>query len=176
MPIDPTRADPDGTIETREDGRRVLRYERHLPHPPQRVWRALTEPEELVGWLAEAELDNLEGGTIRLRWLNTDPNGNHAIMRGTTTRLPPPQLLEIDSDIHGRLRWELRPARSGTALTLTITIDAADGQVELAAAGWHTHLEHLADSLNGQPVDWSRWDREHLPRWRQHHARYAGRT
>lgn len=176
MPIDPTRPHPDGTIGTRDDGRGVLRYERYLAHSPQRVWAALTEPEQLVGWLAEATLDGIEGGAIRLRWLNTDPNGNHAIMQGRITRLEEPRLLEWDSDIHGVLRWELRPAGSGTRLTLTITIEAAREQVELPAAGWHTHLEHLAESIDGQPVDWTRWDRDHLPRWRQHHVRYAGRA
>jgi hypothetical protein len=34
-----------GTLQTTEDGRLVLRYERRLAHSPQRVWRALTEPD-----------------------------------------------------------------------------------------------------------------------------------
>src|SRR6266511_1871394 len=34
-----------GTLQTTEDGRLVLRYERRLAHPPQRVWRALPEPD-----------------------------------------------------------------------------------------------------------------------------------
>ena len=33
----------DGTLETR-DGRHVLRYERRLAHPVERVWAALTQP------------------------------------------------------------------------------------------------------------------------------------
>ncbi|MCW2567279.1 MAG: hypothetical protein JWN54_1376, partial [Mycobacterium sp.] len=31
-------------------GRWQLRFTRRLPHPPQKVWRALTEPEHLAAW------------------------------------------------------------------------------------------------------------------------------
>jgi len=33
-----------------EQGRSVLRFERLLAHPPERVWRALIEPGELAHW------------------------------------------------------------------------------------------------------------------------------
>jgi uncharacterized protein YndB with AHSA1/START domain len=33
-----------------EGGRYVLRFERHLGHSVERVWRALTEPSELAHW------------------------------------------------------------------------------------------------------------------------------
>ena len=32
------------------EGRSVLRFERLLAHPRERVWRALTEREELEAW------------------------------------------------------------------------------------------------------------------------------
>jgi hypothetical protein len=32
-----------------EAGRTTLRFERILAHPPERVWRALTEKDELEG-------------------------------------------------------------------------------------------------------------------------------
>jgi hypothetical protein len=38
---------PDGTLATRDDGRAVIRFERHLAHPVDEVWRALTTPEEM---------------------------------------------------------------------------------------------------------------------------------
>jgi hypothetical protein len=44
----------DGVLEKKE-GKDVLRFERHLAHPIERVWAALTEPGELVGWWGEAE-------------------------------------------------------------------------------------------------------------------------
>jgi uncharacterized protein YndB with AHSA1/START domain len=38
-----------GTLET-VDGRPALRFERRLAHPVERVWRAVTDPDELARW------------------------------------------------------------------------------------------------------------------------------
>jgi uncharacterized protein YndB with AHSA1/START domain len=165
----------DGTIEQRGDTR-VLRYERRLDHPIERVWAALTEPAELRGWLAEADVDLVLGGRVHLRWLNTDDEGNTAVATGTITALEPPHLLELDTDIHGVLRWVLRDDDGATDLTFTVTTSAPDDQLLLALSGWHIHLEHLADALAGRPVDWPRWGDEHRPRWDEIHARYAARA
>ena len=171
----PTTHPADGTIETRE-GRHVLRYERRLGHPVDRVWAALTEPRELRGWLADAEVDLRPGGRVRLAWLNTDDQGNHAVATGTITALEPPRLLEFDLTPHGLLRWDLRELDEGTALVLTVHADAPSDQIGLALAGWHIHLEHLADALDGRPVDWPSWDAVHRPRWKEIRAAYSARS
>ena len=176
-PNTPVTAHPaDGTIETRGDGRRVLRYERRLAHPVQRVWAAITEPAELRGWLADADVDLVAGGRVQLRWLNTDDEGNTAVATGTITALEPLRVFEVDTDIHGVLRFELTPDDGVTALTFTATTPAPDDQVLLVLAGWHIHLEHLADALDGRPVDWPRWSEEHRPRWGEIRERYAARA
>jgi uncharacterized protein YndB with AHSA1/START domain len=163
----------DGTVETR-DGRHVMRYERRLAHPVERVWAALTQPSELRGWLADADIDLVAGGRVQLRWLNSDDEGNRAVAEGTVSALDPPLLLELDTEPHGILRWELREAGDGgTALTLTVSVPAPNEGVELARAGWHIHLEHLADTLDGRPVDWPSWAREHSPRFDGIQAAYA---
>ena len=165
----------DGTLETR-DGRHVLRYERRLAHPVDRVWAALTEPAELRAWLADADIELVRGGAVQLRWLNTDDQGNRAVLNGTITALEPPRLLEIDSDIHGVLRWELRPDDRGTALVFIVSVPAPNDAMRLLRAGWHLHLEHLADALDGRPVDWPRWDADHRPRWQELHDAYAAKA
>ena len=43
----------DGTLET-IDGRPALRFERTLPHPMERVWRAVSDPAELERWFPAA--------------------------------------------------------------------------------------------------------------------------
>ena len=35
-------------------GRWQLRFRRELPHPPDKVWRAITEPEHLKAWFPMA--------------------------------------------------------------------------------------------------------------------------
>ena len=39
-----------GTVERGEDGY-VVRFERQLHHPREKVWRAITESEHLVHWM-----------------------------------------------------------------------------------------------------------------------------
>lgn len=154
-------------------GQVVLRFERRLKHPVERVWAALTEPEELLGWWGEAEVDLVEGGRFSVRWLNTDEHGNGAVMRATITRLEPPNLLETSGDIHGVLRWELRPdGDDGTVLTFSSTLELPDEYRTKVLAGWHYHLDALAEILEGRSVDLVG-----LPNdcWRLIHERYAAR-
>lgn len=165
---------PDGTVDTAPDGRPVLRFERHLGWPVERVWQSLTVPEELVKWLAEAEIDLTEGGRVELRWLNTNEEGDHTVAQGTITELEPPRLLEIDTDVHGVMRWELRHGeRDSCLLMFTNTIDLPPEALTDHLSGWHIHLEHLADALAGRPVNWPTWTQDHRARWAEHRDRYA---
>jgi len=165
----------DGTIERREE-HHVIRFERRLAHPVERVWRAITEPDEIAAWLALAELELEQGGHVVLTWQNTDAEGNTAVARGTVSALDPPRLLELDTDIHGRLRWELEPLGDRTALTFTAEVELpADFETEVIA-GWHIHLDHLEEVLDGGTIDWPNWDRDHRPDWELIHERYAART
>jgi uncharacterized protein YndB with AHSA1/START domain len=162
----------DGVAEPRDDGGFVLRYERRLDHPIERVWASLTEPEQLEQWLAAAEVEPVVGGRIVLRWLNTDDEGNQAVMTAAITRFDPPRLLEYEGDVHGRLRWELRPDGDGCVLTLTNETSAPPEHLVKVLAGWHVHLDFLEDALAGHPVDWPNWPRD---RWQVHADRYAAR-
>ena len=164
----------DGTLE-RRGGKQVIRFERRLDHPVERVWRALTDPDELAAWLALAELELVEGGRVVLTWQNTDTEGNTAVARGTVSALDPPRLLELDTDIHGRLRWELEPNGDGTALTFTAVAELPEEFETKVRAGWHIHLDHLEQVLDGGTIDWPNWDRDHLPEWERIHERYEAR-
>jgi uncharacterized protein YndB with AHSA1/START domain len=178
-----------GTIEEAGD-KHVLRYERQLDHPVERVWAALTEPEQIRGWLAAAEeLELAKGGAIVLRWLNVpddlqewegkgvDMPEDHdpaAPVRGTITELDPPHLIEYETDQMGLMRWELRGEGSGCALTFTNTIELPEGHPpEQTLAGWHIHLDHLEEALAGQEADWSNWTEKYMDRWQAIRERYA---
>lgn len=178
-----------GTIE-QSGSKHVLRYERQLDHSVERVWAALTEPEQIRGWLAAAdELDLTEGGAIVLRWLNVpddrqewedrgveldDDHDPAAPIRGTITRLEPLHLIEYETDQMGLLRWELRGEGSGCALTFTNTIELPEGHPpEQTLAGWHIHLDHLDEVLAGGEIDWSNWTEKYMHRWSAIRERYA---
>ena len=55
-----------GTMETTDDGRYVLRYERRLRHPIERVWEALTDPSRWRSGGRGPRSGAAEGG--RARW------------------------------------------------------------------------------------------------------------
>jgi uncharacterized protein YndB with AHSA1/START domain len=162
----------EGTVRE-VDGLHEIRYERRLNHPIEKVWAAITQPAGLIGWLAEAEVELALGGRVQLRWLNTKEPGDSIVARGTVTAFDPPHLVEYDTDIHGRLRWELKAQGEGCLLIFTCTIALSPEQLLSHTAGWHIHLDHLAEALNGQPVDWPRWWTDHYPRWQAIHDRYA---
>ncbi len=55
-----------GTVVGRGD-HATLEFRRHLPYPPEVVWKALTDPPELAIWyLAQGTIDGRVGGTIEL--------------------------------------------------------------------------------------------------------------
>lgn len=113
-------ATTDGTLETRDDVH-VLRFERRLAHPIDRVWAAITEPSGILRWLGEAEIDLVEGGRVTIRWLNRfsaeqaerygiegmEEGHEESVMNAAVARLDPPRLLELESDVFGQLRFEL---------------------------------------------------------------------
>jgi uncharacterized protein YndB with AHSA1/START domain len=143
----------DGTVSRTDDGRYLISFERRLAHPPKRVWEALTRPDELIAWWGDADVDLTEGGRFEVRWLNTDDEGNAAEMQATIARLEPERLLVLDGDIHGTLRWELAPDGDGTLLSFRSTVELEPEFLTKVPAGWHFHLDALADHLEGRSTD-----------------------
>jgi len=154
-----------GTVHTRADGYQ-LRFERHLLHPVERVWAALTDPAQLAQWLAPGEIELTLGGRVSLAF--TDGDG---VIDGRVTAIAPPRLLEFtwtdqDNDF-GFVRWELVDD-SGTRLVLTHTVpEAARGFGLPMLAGWHSLLDQLAALLDGEPLPSSG------ERWQELHDHYA---
>jgi uncharacterized protein YndB with AHSA1/START domain len=152
----------DGVVEQGPDGSTQIRFERRLPHPIERVWRALTDPAELRSWWGDADLDLTEGGRFALRWRNTDEHGDAATLDGAISKLDPPHLLEIsggwgstagpDLGTRTTLTWELEADDDQTVLRFTNTV-APPPQDPRTAAGWHFHLDALATALAGGEVD-----------------------
>jgi uncharacterized protein YndB with AHSA1/START domain len=156
----------DGSVEQREDGNAVIRFERQLAHPIEKVWAALTERGELIKWWGDATLDLVEGGDFKLRWLNTDDEGNAVAIDATISSLDSPRLLEtvgvwastsqsgksID-ERHAVLRWELEADGDETVLRFTNVVQLTDEERANVPGGWHYHLDALATALDGGTVD-----------------------
>ena len=168
--------DFDGIVQTRDAAHRTLCFRRHFDVPVAAVWPYLVRPELLSGWLAAADtLEPAEGGAVVLRWLNTDDQGRSTVAAGRVTGFDPPTLVEYDTDVHGRIHLELQDEGGGSALALEVTLPAPVQGLATRLAGWHLHLDYLADALDGEPVDWSDWDRDRVERWQPLYEWYAAR-
>src|SRR5437764_14770034 len=94
-------AEADAILED-DHGRTVLRFERVLHHPPEKVWRFLTEPDGLRGWHPSPfELEPDVGGVVRYL-----PPDGAAFGEGEVTEIDPPGVLAYTWG-EGMLRWQL---------------------------------------------------------------------
>jgi uncharacterized protein YndB with AHSA1/START domain len=141
--------------QDRERERALLEFSRHFNHSPERVWRALTEDDQLAAWFPTT----IDGGrsagaalTFRFEHVEIDP------MQGEMLTFEPPSLLEFTWG-GDRLRFELEPDGDGTALTFVVELDML-GKATRDGAGWHQCLDALGRSLAGDPArpdDPDRW-------------------
>ena len=82
-----------------------------FPAPPDEVWEALTDPEQLEEWFAnDVELDAREGGEGVFRW--DDGEERHA----TVVEAAPGERLVLDWDEEGTVVLTLEEVEEGTRL------------------------------------------------------------
>jgi uncharacterized protein YndB with AHSA1/START domain len=132
------------------DGRPALCFERHLRHPVDAVWRAVTDPAELAHWFpATVTVDLREGGAMAFEF------ADHAELppsSGTVIEYQPPRRLAFDWD-GTVLRFELEPVDGGTACLLRFTHLLRDRDAAARdMAGWHVCLDALGEHLDGKPA------------------------
>jgi uncharacterized protein YndB with AHSA1/START domain len=102
----------------------------HVSAPQQRVWEALTHPEEWPQWwryveqveLLEAGNEQDVGALRRLHWGTRLPYAIDLLVR--TTVVSEPRVLEVaaSGDLAGQGRWDLKPTASGTRVRYTWSI------------------------------------------------------
>lgn len=156
----------DSTLRT-EDGRPVLRIRRFLPHPPQKVWRAVTDPAHLASWFpATVAMTPRMGETITFAPDAAAPDGE-----GVVTELDEPRVFAFTWN-NDAFRIELLPADDGCELVFTHTFDA-DDRVNAGsfAAGWNACLDALAAGLDGVPAPGMSAE-TYAARHEEYHARF----
>src|SRR4051812_47717849 len=108
--------------DVRKDGEKwTLVLVRELRHPPAKVWKALTDPDQLREW-ATYDADRSLGavGTVTLSTVGA-PTSHVSETR--VTRAEAPRVLEFSWGGQD-LRWELEPlGTNGTRLTLLHNIN-----------------------------------------------------
>ena len=153
-----------GRLGEQGDGRWTLRFTRHLAHPADRVWRALTESEHLGAWFPQRVVGDLLTPGADLRF--EDPDGEHGSFEGQVVAVEPPLLLEIrwGTDI---LRFEIVPDDNTCSLLLTDTFGEV-GKAARDGAGWHTCLDFLEVELDGGKPSFTTGER-----WKSVHHLYV---
>ena len=144
-----------GTLET-AGSRWRLRFTRRLAHTPEKVWRAIVEPEHRDTWFPQRIVGNWSAGaplTFESEYGNFD---------GEVLAYQPPTLVEFRWGTD-EIRLEIRPDGDGTLLTLLDTFDE-QGKAARDAAGWHVCLDALESSLAG---------RKSTSEWTAVHPRYV---
>lgn len=124
---------------------RSVIVEREFPHPPERVWRALTQPHLIEQWLMKNNfrpvLDHrfelaFEWGAVECRVREIEPLST---LSYTWTSG------ELDSVV----TWTLEPTPAGTRLRMEQTgfPDGAPRYLKGATAGWPRFLDAMEDTL-----------------------------
>jgi uncharacterized protein YndB with AHSA1/START domain len=148
-----------------------VRFERRLAHPLERVWRAVTETDELAKWFpARPEIGGEREIGAALTF--TYPDNQEPPETGEIVELDEPRLFAFtwrpgsEGEEPQLLRFQLEPDGDGTKLVFTHELPKPDSAK--VAAGWQLCLDDLELALAGTP-------RAEFPegRWVELHEEYA---
>jgi uncharacterized protein YndB with AHSA1/START domain len=159
----------DAEIRRRGDTYEVV-FVRHLKHPVEKVWAALTLPERIAQWFTEmAFIPDLRlGARVEIGF------GRKVPLTGAVVALEPPRLFAWswahDEHPDSVVRCELAPEPGGCVLTFS-QVNMRRGKLAEVAGGWHTCLESLDAAADGRAgVEWTP-EREKV-----HEQRYDARV
>ncbi len=119
--------------------------ERTIPHPPEKIWRALTEPHLIEAWLMRNDFRPLEGhrfsleadwGGVDCRVVDVEPNRTLTYTWQT-------------KDLESVVTWTLVPNGAGTLLRMEQSGFRADQQPYYRGAivGWKRFLAAMEELL-----------------------------
>ena len=133
-------------------GAQTLVVERVFPHPPEKLWRALTETPLITQWLMNNDFEPVVGRRFQFR-ADPVPNWNGIIDSEVLIVEPLKQLsyrwnsLGLDSVV----LWTLTPAEGGTHVRMEHSGFRPDQQQAFGGAkyGWQRFLGALERVLDG---------------------------
>lgn len=115
--------------------------ERQLSHPPEKIWRALTQPELIAEWLMDTDFQlsvghrfdfRAEWGSVQCEVLEIEPQRSLSYTWG-------------DSRLQSVVTWTITPSDAGTHLRMEQTGFKPDQPryFQGAQMGWPRFLERL---------------------------------
>ncbi len=131
---------------TATEARSVV-VERELPHPPEKIWRALTQPHLIAEWLMQTDFVAVvdhrfnfraDWGTVDCQVMDVEPNRTLSYSWAS---------IGLDSVV----TWTLTPTRNGTNLRMEQKGFGPDQQRAYQGAkyGWPKFFDNLERVVGG---------------------------
>jgi uncharacterized protein YndB with AHSA1/START domain len=118
-----------------------------LPVPVERVWRAITQPQELSRWFGDrAALDPAAGGEITLEW---DAYGR---VSGVVERFDPPHCFAFRWRAHGVDEGQPLAPGNSTLVTFTLEPTPAGTRLQMVETGFASLPESLREAAHRENV------------------------
>jgi len=124
---------------------RSIVIERELPYPPEKIWRALTQPQLIEEWLMKSDFKPVIGHRFDLR-------ADWGAVACEVKTVEPHKTLSYSWGAHGLesiVTWTLTPTRTGTRLRMEQSGFRPDQQQAYQGAqhGWPQFLAKLEQVL-----------------------------
>lgn len=142
------------------DDPRVIHVDQYYPHPPEKLWRALTTPELMAQWLMPNDFRPVIGHAFTFRGKPVAQTGFSGEVACTVLEVSPPHTLRFSwadaAAPHATpttVSWTLQAEGKGTRLFLEHSgFDPDDPTQQLARrimnGGWRSHvLQRFGDLL-----------------------------
>ena len=131
-------------------GMRSVVVEREIPHPPDKIWRALTQPHLIEEWLMRNDFEPIVGHRFNLR-RNPKPDLN-IVVDCRVLVVEPNKTLSYTwtaYDLKSVVTWTLTPTSTGTRLRMEQSGFRPDQKQAYggASAGWRQFLANLEQVL-----------------------------
>jgi uncharacterized protein YndB with AHSA1/START domain len=129
---------------------RSVVVERELPHPPEKIWRALTQPHLIEEWLMKNDFNPLVGHRFNLR-RTPKPDVNIVVDCRVLVVEPNKTLSYTWSafDLESVVTWTLTPTSTGTHLRMEQSGFRPDQKQAYGGArgGWQNFFANLEQVL-----------------------------
>ena len=124
--------------------------ERQLPHPPEKIWRALTQPHLIAEWLMANDFAPVVDHRFAFR-MEAQPNWN-GVIDCRVLEVEPQRTLTYSWGAFGLetvVTWTLRATAAGTHLRMEHAGFGRDQAQAFAGAthGWQRYLTNLEQVL-----------------------------
>ncbi|WP_432489614.1 SRPBCC family protein [Kineococcus sp. SYSU DK018] len=142
------------------DDLRSICVDQYFPHPPTKLWRALTSPDLMAQWLMPNDFEPVVGHRFSFRARPVPRTGFSGAITCQVLEVDPPRRLKIswadaadDSAVATEVCWTLQAEGRGTRLLLEHSgFDPDDPTQQLArrfmGSGWRSHvLSRFGDLL-----------------------------